>query len=116
VRGISLGELAQAGAVSKEHVARLFRRRYGVGPVTALELVRLDRAETLLARTNFSVTAIAHSCGYADPLHFSWRFPSTHAASPRDYRRDGARSSALAATGLLPLARRLSAYQAPTER
>jgi AraC-like DNA-binding protein len=41
VRPISLTELARAGAVSKEHLARLFRRRYGVSPGSALELAHV---------------------------------------------------------------------------
>jgi AraC family transcriptional regulator len=108
MRPMSLTELARAGAVSKEHLARLFHRRYGVGPVSALELVRLDRAETLLARSNFNITEIAQSCGYPDPLHFSRRFHHSYGMSPRAYRRDGPRRSPLAEAGLLPLTRRLS--------
>jgi len=42
-------------------------------------------------------------------LHFSRRFRSTYALSPRAYRRGSARMSPLAAAGLLPLARRLTA-------
>ena len=89
----------------------MFRLRYGVGPVTALELIRLDRAATLLARSNYSVTAIAQSCGYSDPLHFSRRFRNVYDASPRAYRQEGPRPSPLTTAGLLPLARRLSPYR-----
>ena len=107
MRSIRLDELAAAAGTSRAHLARLFRREYGVGPVTALELVRLARAESLLVRSNLTVTRIAHDCGFADPLHFSRRFRAAYGVAPRTYRRSGGTRSPLAAAGLLPLARRL---------
>ena len=61
--------------------------------------------------SNYSVTAIAQSCGYSDPLHFSRRFRNVYDASPRAYRQEGPRPSPLTTAGLLPLARRLSPYR-----
>ena len=86
---VSLPELAGAASVSASFLARLFREHYGCGLVTALELVRLDRARTLLARSNLSVTQVARECGFADPLHFSRRFRAAYAIAPSEYRRGG---------------------------
>lgn len=109
LRPIALGELAATANASKEHLARLFRQHYGTGMIGALELIRLDHAETLLTRTNSSVAEVASSCGFGDPLHFSKRFRAAFGASPRAYRHGTARPSPLATAGLLRLSRRVTA-------
>jgi AraC family transcriptional regulator len=108
MRPLTLAELAGAAGVSKEHLARLFQRRYGSGLIHALDLIRLDRAATLLARSNLTVTEIARTCGFADPLHFSKRFASMYGTPPRTFRRRGSRRAPVAESGLLSLASRLT--------
>jgi transcriptional regulator GlxA family with amidase domain len=78
---------------------------YGLGPVAALERVRLARAATLLARSNLSVTEVGAACGFTDPLHFSRRFSAAYGRSPRAYRSGGGRDEAPA--GVRRLAARL---------
>lgn len=87
VRPIGLDELAAAAAVTKSYLARRFRREYGYGLVGALELIRLERARTLLERTNLNISQVAHASGFADPLHFSRRFHAKLGISPREYRK-----------------------------
>lgn len=109
MRPLDLAEAARAACVSKEHLTRLFRERYGTGLVGALELVRLAYAEALLERTNLRVSEIAASCGFRDPLYFSKRFRVAYGLSPRAYRRTEAPPrSPLEAAGLLGLAARLT--------
>jgi AraC family transcriptional regulator len=50
--------------------------------VAAFELLRLARAATLLVRSNLSVAAVAHACGFANPYHFSRRFTAATASRP----------------------------------
>lgn len=107
IRPMDLDELAMVGHVSKEHLGRLFRRHYGAGIIGSLELVRLDRAATLLARSNLTITEVAASIGFRDPLHFSKRFRNAYGVSPRSYR-DGERKEGPAAQGLRALSRRLT--------
>lgn len=111
IRPVSLPELAEAAAVSKAHLARLFRRQFGVGVVEGLELVRLARAEILLTRSNLSITEVARECGFPDPLYFSRRFRKAFGVGPRAYRGAGEGPSPLTARGLLGLAQRLSQPQ-----
>ncbi|MBM7790777.1 helix-turn-helix domain-containing protein [Tenggerimyces flavus] len=109
-RALSLAELATAARVSSGHLSRLFRERFAVGPVAAIELVRLARAATLLQRSNLSVGAVSESCGFANPFHFSRRFSSAYGASPRAYRAASGEADPLepvVRAGLLPLAHRL---------
>lgn len=110
VSAIPLDALAASAGVSPGHLSRLFRQRYAVGPVAAVELIRLARAATLLQRSNLPVSAVSGSCGYVNPFHFSHRFTKVYGVSPRTYRTDlgGADPIApLISAGLLPLASRL---------
>jgi AraC-like DNA-binding protein len=97
MRPVSLAELAGAAAVSAAHLSRQFARAYGLGPVAALERVRLARAATLLSRSSLTVTEVGAACGFADPLHFSRRFRAAYGRSPRGYRSAGGRDEAPAA-------------------
>jgi AraC family transcriptional regulator len=107
---MSLDELATAAAVSTGHLCRIFRSTYGLAPITAIELLRLARAATLLSQSDLPIGAIARSCGFADANHFSHRFRRVYDDPPGRYRlADNAvdPSAPLAAAGLLPLAGRL---------
>lgn len=109
-RPIPLRELAAAGSVSGVHLSRLFRARFGVAPVRAVELLRLGRAESLLLRSNSPIAAIASDCGFADPYHFSRRFRAVYGVSPRSFRTGGpeaAPPSPIVTTGPLPLQRQV---------
>lgn len=87
-RPLTLAELADAASVSRGHFARMFQAHFGIGAVTALEQVRLARAETLLLAGDLNVSQVARACGFADPLHFSRRFRATHGLAPQVFRQD----------------------------
>jgi AraC-like DNA-binding protein len=108
-RPLSLAELAAAAQVSPGHLARLFRQRFGTGPVAAVELIRLARAATLLQRSGLTVGAIAEACGFANPFHLSRRFRVAYGVPPRGYRASPHLDplEPVRRAGLLPLARQL---------
>lgn len=87
LRPLSLAGLARAVGVSRAHLARLFARELGAAPVETLRLMRLDRAASLLARTNLSIGVIADTCGFANAFHFSRLFHRQYGKSPRAFRR-----------------------------
>ncbi|NED93753.1 AraC family transcriptional regulator [Phytoactinopolyspora alkaliphila] len=116
-RPVPLTELATAASISPSSLSRLFRREFGVGPVAALELIRLARAEPLLWMSNLTMAAIAAQCGFTDAYHFSRRFRAAYGVPPSVFRADGAGSSRLAPVGqtrLRPLERRLRTVNART--
>jgi AraC family transcriptional regulator len=107
---LALTEMAAAAGISTGHLSRLFSAEYGIGPVAAIELVRLARSATLLQRSNLTVGAVASACGFANPFHFSRRFRAVYGVPPRNYRSDRGSDDPLAPltpAGLLPLAHRL---------
>jgi AraC-like DNA-binding protein len=79
---IPLNDLAEAAAVSPEHLCRLFKSATGLSPAETVRLARLDRAAMLLARSNYSVNQIAALCGFASPFHFSRRFKEAYGQAP----------------------------------
>jgi AraC-like DNA-binding protein len=85
-RPLSLRDLAAGAYVSSGYLSRLFRHHYGIGPVAAFELLRLARAATLLLRSNLSVAAVSHDCGFANPYHFSHRFHRVYGQPPGRHR------------------------------
>lgn len=108
----TLSELAAAAGVSSGHLSRLFRTHFAMGPVTAIELVRLARSATLLQRSNLTVGAVADVCGFVNPFHFSRRFRMAYGISPRGYQVERAYDDPLeplARARLLPLAHALLA-------
>jgi AraC-like DNA-binding protein len=108
MRPLTLRELAEAASVSPSYLSRVFRRQYGCGPSAAIELVRLERARTMLARSNLTVSQVATACGFADPLYFSRRFRAAHGIAPSVYRDDQAAGVPTDLPGLPSLARRLA--------
>lgn len=85
---LELEELSDAACVTPEHLCRLFKKHAGRSPMETVRLARLDRAATLLARSNYSIGEIAHLCGFASQFHFSGRFKRAFGKSPTQVRDD----------------------------
>lgn len=85
---IVLKDLARAAFVSPEHLCRVFKESSGRSPLETVRLARLDRAASLLARTNYSIAEISKLCGFASPFHFSRKFKEAYGQSPRELRAD----------------------------
>ena len=83
---LPLSDIAASAFVTPEHLCRLFKTATGTSPSETVRLARLDRAVTLLCRSNFTVAEIATLCGFASPFHFSRRFKHTFGKSPRALR------------------------------
>ncbi len=79
-------DLAKAAAVSTGHLCRLFKQSVGCGPIEALRMARLDRAATILSRSNMRIQEVAHSTGFENAFHFSRCFRTVYGLSPRDFR------------------------------
>ena len=85
---ITLKSLAEALSVSPEHLSRTFRKETGFGFNEYLTLVRLQKAEQLLAEGEGTVSEIAYACGFNDSNYFSDRFKKARGISPLKYRRE----------------------------
>ena len=83
---LSTEELATLAGLSLSSFKREFRRVFGQPPATYIRQRRLERAATLLRRTDQRVTDIAYACGFSELAHFSKVFQKTYGQSPTDYR------------------------------
>ena len=90
---LSVETLAAMADLSRSQYALHFRELTGRSPKSHLMRLRIHRATQLLDTTSDSITTIARSVGYEDPLYFSRAFRELHELSPshyRDARRRGA--------------------------
>jgi len=84
---ITLEQLARAAHVTPEHLCRLFRRHLNLGPLECAGLARLERAASLLVRSNLAIKEVADATGFVSQYHFSNKFKRVYGIAPREYRR-----------------------------
>lgn len=83
----SLGELAAHANLSLHHFIREFRRTFGTTPYRHMLRLRLERARSLLVRSDLPVADVGRSTGFASPAHFTDRFRREIGVSPSAFRR-----------------------------
>jgi len=84
---ITVADLARRAGLSPSRFAHLFTAQAGTSPMRYLERQRMRLAEQLLDLTPRTVTEVARTVGFDDPLYFSSRFRSYAGRSPTAYRR-----------------------------
>ena len=84
--GFSVAGVAAEVGVHPAHLAREFRRRYGVPIGEYARQVRLDWAAAQLAATDDSLAEIAYASGFAHQSHFTRAFKRHTGLTPGLYR------------------------------
>lgn len=84
---VTLAEAAAALYVSPSHLSHLFSHKLGMCFRDYVNLLRLDRAETLLRQSDCSITEIAGQCGFGSVRSFDRAFLRHRGMTPREYRR-----------------------------
>lgn len=85
---ISLSVLAEEFHLNPQYISQLFKSEIGVGFLTYLTNMRLEKAKKLLVSTALSVAEIAEQCGYSDYRVFTKVFKKTEGITPSQFRRD----------------------------
>jgi AraC-like DNA-binding protein len=85
-RTASLKSFAQAERADEYTISRIIKKETGHTFKELLQKTRLERACTLLARSNASIADIAISVGYDNTSFFHRLFRRVYDCSPRDYR------------------------------
>jgi AraC-like DNA-binding protein len=84
---VALAELARVAGLSRFHFLRLFRDAFGATPHEYLTRVRLERAKSLLAAEERSVTDVCFDVGFSSLGSFSALFAERVGCPPSAWRR-----------------------------
>ena len=84
---ITLEQLARFSHVNKYYLVHAFTNEYGISPINYLMQARVKKAEKLLATTDYSMSVISSSCGFASSGYFSQTFKKITGFSPSAYRK-----------------------------
>jgi AraC-like DNA-binding protein len=85
---VGLAVAATEAHLSQFHYHRMFSQAFGETPHEFVSRLRIERAKSLLAAENLSVTDICLETGYESLGTFSTRFRSATGMSPMQFRRE----------------------------
>lgn len=85
---ITLDELANRFFISKYYLSRSFREVTGFGIREYVNILRVQKAQSMLLETNLSVSEIAETLGFDSITYFERIFKRHLAVSPVQFRRD----------------------------
>jgi len=85
---LTLTELAGVACLSPYHFSRSFKQAVGVGPQRYVIQRRLERAKTLLRRTDQPLALIAQEAGFADQSHLNSIFRREMGVTPGRFRAE----------------------------
>jgi AraC-like DNA-binding protein/ligand-binding sensor protein len=88
-RKISLQEIAEASGLSAPYFSTIFKEEMGENLSNYLNRLRVEKAATMLAETELTLSEIAAACGFEDQSWFSKIFKSFTSLSPGKYREKG---------------------------
>ena len=85
---VSLSVLAEEFHLSAQYISQLFKNEIGVGFLTYLTNIRMERAKQLLLSTSLSIAEVSEQSGYSDYRVFTKVFKKSEGITPSQYRRD----------------------------
>lgn len=85
---LSLDALAEVTEMSPSQFRRAFKAAVGQSPHSFLNKRRLNRATTLLAKTEQSIAQIALDCGFSSQSHMTTVFSKRLGTTPNRFRKN----------------------------
>ncbi len=83
---ITVSDMADAAGLSRSHFTRAFTATFGVTPAAFLQTRRLERAASLLRRTDHSVARVCAEVGFTSVGSFTTAFGRAFGLTPTAYR------------------------------
>ena len=83
-----INELADYVGVNRSYLASSFKKVTGYSPKEYLISLRMEKAKSLLEKTDMPINAVANSVGYTDQLAFSRMFKEYSGISPKTFREE----------------------------
>lgn len=85
-RDLGLTEIAEAVDLSPFHFARSFKQATGVSPHQYLIKSRIERAKSLLAKSELPIVEVGFRVGFKNQSHFTTLFRRVTHLTPKAYR------------------------------
>ncbi|MDO4483669.1 MAG: helix-turn-helix domain-containing protein [Clostridia bacterium] len=85
---ITLSVLADEFHMNGQYISQLFKNEIGVGFLTYLTNIRMEKAKKLLLSTSLSIADVAAKSGYGDYRVFTKTFRKQEGITPSQFRRD----------------------------
>lgn len=82
----TLVSLAETAGVHPVHLSRQFSKYFGCNLGTYIRTLKVQKALSLFANKNLSLTDIAYDCGFADQSHFIRCFKAVNGSKPLKFR------------------------------
>jgi len=89
---VALADVASVCDLSVSHFARSFKATFGTSPHRWLTEQRIERAQSLLAKSDLRLVDIARQAGFADQPSFTRAFKDAVGATPARWRRERKRA------------------------
>ncbi len=86
-RNWQIEDMADISSLSASQLHRQFRQKTGTTPMDWMRHERMNLAKRRLTESEAKISAVALSCGYGDPYHFSRDFRRIAGQSPSEFRR-----------------------------
>lgn len=84
---MQVGRIADYVGVSRSQLYRAFMENLGLSPHSYLKRYRVNQACALLQHLSLTVSEVAGSTGFSDPLYFSRVFREVKGITPSEYQR-----------------------------
>jgi AraC-like DNA-binding protein len=91
---LSLGRIATELAVSKEHLSRIFKKKFSATVTEHIHRTRIENAKRLISTAEFSLKQICYETGYQSYNDFYRNFRKIAGVSPKDFVGDGSTDEA----------------------
>lgn len=84
---LTLDKIAADLFLNKHYISHVFKDETGYSPMEYVISLRMNKAKSLLAETDRSITDIAVACGYTNFTYFSRLFKKSTGISPSNFRK-----------------------------
>lgn len=83
---LTMAQIAREAGRHEIHLAREFRRFFGISVAAYLRRLRIEQAERLLLKARIPIGEIAQNCGFASHSHLCREFRKHFGVAPSAYR------------------------------